>query len=130
MRLLCSGPCNSYFDPRSSSERICDECARLYVDHDAKMICQDNADVGEFLRPVDAMSLAKTRVELAQTIRELGEWKRFARSSYSAICSLAAPRMFPKDRETLAKRQLEIFEKDFPSVVADIVGEPYAKKRG
>jgi len=129
-RTLCSGPCNAYFDPRSTSERMCDSCARLYIDHEAGMICQDNAEVGEFLRPVDAMSLAKTRVELAQAIRELGEWKRFARSSYSAICSIAAPRMLPKDREAMAERLLRGFEKDFPEVVAEINGPVYGEKRG
>lgn len=129
-RRLCSGPCASYFTPRSSTESWCDDCAAKLIDHEAGMICQDNKEPGDWLRPVDALSLAKVRVANAQLVHELNTWKRFGRASYSALCALATPRMFPKDRETLAKRHLEIFEKDFPEVVEDINGPVYGQRQG
>lgn len=132
-RRLCANPVckeGGYFTPSTPEAVLCDVCARKFHDLELAEIKQDNGPDAPFHAPDDAMTRIQLKIANARLLRELNEWKRFGRASYSALCALATPRMFPKDRETLAKRHLEIFEKDFPEVVEDINGPVYGQRQG
>ena len=93
------------------------------------MICQDNKEPGDWLRPVDALSLAKVRIENRKLVEELNEWKRFALSNYQTLCSISAPRLLPRDQQRIAQIQIERAEKEFPAIMEEVNG-PIWEKRG
>jgi hypothetical protein len=130
MRRLCAGTCGTYFHPASYAESLCDDCAARAIDHEAGMICQDNKEPGDWLRPVDAMSLAKVRIENRKLIEELHRWKRFAGACHSTICAIAAPRLFPRDQQSLAEKHLAICEREYAEQVSEINGPVYGERRG
>ncbi len=132
-RKICASPrCEGvgYFEPRQEWETVCDQCIAKAHDLASAEISQDNGEISNFLAPIDALSLARARVELAKTLQELHRWKALAKSHQHTICAIAAPRQLLGNQRKLAERQLEICYSDFADLLPEIVGPVYAEKRG
>lgn len=130
-RKLCATPgCPGYFVARYGHETQCDECIKRSHDLERAEISQDNGEISNFLAPIDALSLARTRIELANAIQELHRWKALAKSQHSTLCAIAAPRQWLGNQNRLAEVQLDLLHCEFKDLLPEIVGDVYAEKRG
>jgi hypothetical protein len=128
-RRRCSTPeCFGYFTPRHNLDTRCPECVARAIDKEIGEISQDNTEAGPFLRPIDAMSLAQARIELATMVHERNRWKAFALSNWATIAAIAAPRQLLGNQTGLARRQIEITYADFPDLMDEIEGPAYRRQ--
>jgi hypothetical protein len=128
-RLRCATPgCIGYFTPRHSLNSRCPECIARAIDKERGEIFQDNGDVSDFLRPIDAMSLAQARIELANMVHERNRWKAFALSNWATISAIAAPRQILGNQTNLARRQIDISYSDFCDLMGEVEGPAYRRQ--
>ena len=128
-RLRCASPgCIGYFTPRHPLDSLCHDCVAKAIDKERGEIRQDNGEIPDFLRPIDALSLAQTRIELAKTIQELHRWKAFALSNWATISAIAAPRQILGNQTNLARRQIDISYADFGDLMIEVEGPAYRKQ--
>lgn len=128
-RLRCSSPgCIGYFTPRNSLETWCPDCIAKAADKARGEIYQDNGEVPDFLRPIDAMSLVQARIELANMVHERNRWKAFALSNWATISAIAAPRQSLGNQTNLARRQVDISYADFGDLMIEVEGPAYRRQ--
>ncbi len=127
-RRPCS-ECGSYFQVEKSGDKICDECVKRQHDLASAMIVQDNGPDLDFLRPVDAMSLARVRVENARLEKERNRWKTLAISHHTRMIAISQTKMLGKPQK-IAADGVELFYSEFADLAEEFSAPVYSEGRG